>query len=181
MKKISFIFVVLVASAAVAFTRGYNSAKNRKNIEISETISTSERTTRSWENTGTVQVTEPTTIPEVPLFENEDVKIIGKGITSDGFEVELPIYIENKSEKNLEIYCRDFSVNGFMIDACLASDVLSGKKINDTIWFFTSDLEKNDLNYEDIKDIEFKFSISDRNDIFNGRYETDIISLNLGE
>ena len=60
--------------------------------------------------------------------------------------------------------------NGFMIDTVFSSDIASGKMIVDDIVLYKSDLEKNDIKFSDIAEVELSFHVFDAdswNDIIN--------------
>lgn len=93
------------------------------------------------------------------LYDENNIRIISKGLVNDGSFMgpECYFYIENNSDSGITIQQRNTSVNGFMIDASMSCDVLPGKKAIDSLTFFSSDMEKN--NIENIEEIETSFHI----------------------
>ena len=69
------------------------------------------------------------------------------------------IFVENNSDRIIDVQARDVSIDGFMVDPVFSSSVAAGKKRFDTITFFESDLEDNGIT--DIKEIEMKFHVFD--------------------
>lgn len=110
------------------------------------------------------------------LYNANGLKIVYKDISSDWYGKHINLYIENNSSENFTIQVRDFSINGYMIDPIFSSDVVSGKKINDDIHVFDSDLDDN--NIDEIKTIEFKFHYFN-SDSWSDDIDSDIIKINV--
>lgn len=93
------------------------------------------------------------------IYDENGVKIISKGISEDGSLMGpvLYLYIENNSEQDITIQSRDTSINGFMVDPILSSEIVAGKKSIDTMVFLSSDLTDNGI--ESIDEIETSFHI----------------------
>lgn len=92
------------------------------------------------------------------VYEDENVRIISKGITSDDiFGPAAVFYIENISDMDLTVQARDTSVNGFMISPAFSPEISAGKRIISNMTFLSSDLEENSI--EKISDIETSFHI----------------------
>lgn len=99
-------------------------------------------------------------IEETVLVDEQGVKITAKGLDAGSlFGPELKLLIENESGKDLIVQARNASVNGYMVDAMLSADVVSGKKANDELTFMESDLKA--CGIETIADMEFSFHIFD--------------------
>ena len=97
-------------------------------------------------------------IVETVLLDEANIKITAKEIVDDSiFGTELKLLIENNSDKSLTVQAHNTSVNGYMIDSMMSVDVASGKKSNDSMTFFSSDLEASGI--EMIADMEFSFHI----------------------
>ncbi len=111
-------------------------------------------------------------------YDKNGVKIVAKKISSEDsfWGAELYLYIENNTDKNITVQSRDVSVNGFMIDPIFSADIVSGKKAFDSLTFFDSDLEENEIT--DIVDLELKFIISDM-ESWHTLEETEIISIHF--
>lgn len=92
------------------------------------------------------------------IYEDENVRMISKGITSDDiFGLTAVFYIENISDTDLTVQARDTSVNGFMISPTFSPEISAGKRIISNMTFLSTDLEEN--NIEEISDIETAFHI----------------------
>lgn len=112
------------------------------------------------------------------LYDANDIKIIGKGLSSDDsiFGPGLIVYIENNSGTDFTVQVRDTSVNGFMIDTSMSQDVLDGKKAITAVTFFSSSLEENGI--EDITEIETSFHIFNM-ESWDTIVDTDPITINF--
>ena len=115
------------------------------------------------------------TIDEQVLLDDVGVKITAKSLDNSGFwGPDLKILIENESDSNLTVQVRDSSVNGYMISTSISSEVVSGKKVNDSITFSSSDLKLAGINT--IADMEFSFHIF-YTDNWDTYYDSDIVSI----
>lgn len=110
------------------------------------------------------------------IYNDNGIKLIIKGLLNDDsiFGPSIVVYIENNSNDNITVQTRDISINGFMIEPIFSSDVLIGKHAVDTITFFASDLEENDI--AEIQDVELSFHIFDL-DSWRDIVDTDVISV----
>ena len=95
------------------------------------------------------------------LYNEKDIRIVAKGISDDDswFGPGLILFIENSRDKAFTVQARDVSVNGYMIDASLSEDVYPGKKSITALTFFSTDLEKNDI--ESFEEVELSFHVFD--------------------
>ena len=158
-----------------------------KTYTTSDIVLVGEGYTSTEEKTEAVTTT-PTELPtleptkkttekiEKVLFEGNEIKITYKGITSDGFYHNVNVKIENNSDRDYIVQVDDVSVNGYMIDPIFSCDVKSGKKANDKISFFDSDLEENDI--KEIKDIELSFHVYN-DDEWEDRFDTEMIKIQV--
>ncbi len=98
------------------------------------------------------------TIEEQELYNENGVVITATGFSETGiFGPEVKLLIENNSEKNITVQARNGSVNGYMVDFQISSDVAAGKKTNDALSLLSTDLENS--NISTICDIEFNFHV----------------------
>ena len=114
-------------------------------------------------------------IEEAVLVDEAGVKITAKSLDMDGlFGPSIKLLIENNSEKSLTVQSRSASVNGYMIETMLSSDVSAGKKANDELIFASSDLEMADISV--IADMEFSFHVFD-SETWDAYLDTDLIRI----
>ncbi len=108
--------------------------------------------------TGTKDNAAEVTITEQVLYEEGGLKITATSLDMSEFlGPELKVLIENNTEKDLTIQARDVSINDLMIEPTFSSDVAAGKKANDSIAFFSTDLEKSAI--DKIAKIELRLNI----------------------
>lgn len=113
----------------------------------------------------------------IVLYDANGIKITYKGITSGWMGTDVNLLIENNTDTDYCIQVRNMSVNGFMVDPTFSPDVAAGKKANDAISFYSSQLEEN--NIDKIEQLEFYFHIFSWDDMMDSAIETDTIVLNV--
>ena len=133
-----------------------------------------------WDQkTSTVVLTSPKeeTVPASPtglvLYDANGVKITYKGIETDMFgDINIKLLIENNTAKTIIVYNRDTSVNGFMIDGFLSSEITAGKKANASLSLWKSYLDENEI--ESVEILETAFVVED-NDTWDTLFSTDTV------
>lgn len=112
------------------------------------------------------------------FYDQDGIKIIGKGISSEDsfFGPGLIVYIENNTDGNFTVQVRDTSVNGFMVDANMSEDVISGKKAIAAVTFFNNSLAENGI--EDITEVETSFHVFNM-DSWETIVDTEPIKINF--
>ena len=110
------------------------------------------------------------------LVDSDGIKIVARGLDTEDsiFGPSLILYIENNTGRNLTVQARDESVNGFMIDSIMSTDISSGNKALTELTFMSSDLEENSI--EEINEIEFSFHIYDY-DTYDNYYDTEMLKV----
>ena len=111
-------------------------------------------------------------------YDDNGVKIVVKKIDSEDsfWGADVLVYIENNRNEDITLQADNVSINGFMVSPAFSSDILAGKKTFDTITFFESDLQDN--NITDITEIElsfYGFNMASWDDIFR----SDTITIKL--
>lgn len=97
-------------------------------------------------------------IEETVILDKGGIKVIAKSIYYDNWSgPEIKVLIENNLSENVTVQVRNFSINGVMIEPIFSVDVNSGKKANDSISIYDSDLKE--ANITTIKDIEFDLCV----------------------
>lgn len=97
------------------------------------------------------------------LYNENGIKIVCKGLKQDIFwDGTIVFYMENNNGQPITVYAENVSVNGFMQDAGLWSDLRDGTKIVDGMSLLDlSDLEIESI--DEVKDIEFNLRIINAN------------------
>lgn len=173
--------VFLLALATVlclaACEGGTDESKKPSNVDATAATDVSTPIGGSFQDGATEAPAElsAATIAETVIFEGEGVKVTAKSLVLDGFMgPQIKLLIENDSGKDLTFQCRDASVNGYMVEALMSVDVVSGKKANDMLTFMNSDLAQ--CGIQAIADIAFRLHIFE-SDSWQTFTDTDMIEL----
>lgn len=112
------------------------------------------------------------------LYNENGYKIVCKGLKQDIiWDGTVVFYMENNSGKAVSIYAENVSVNGFMQEVGLWSDLRPGTKIIDGMSMIDlSDLEIT--NIDEIKNIEFNLRIVDA-ETWEDIVTTDAMTINF--
>lgn len=110
------------------------------------------------------------------IYEENGLSIYYKGYTEKNNGVGLDLLIENNSDKSYTIQTRDFYINGYSVQVAFSPNVKAGKKANDDIRILKSELEKNELSYSKVEDIEFNFHVFN-SDEWSDSFDSPTISL----
>lgn len=112
------------------------------------------------------------------LYDANGIKIVCKGLKQDIiWDGTVVFYMENNSGKAVSIYAENVSVNGFMQDVGLWSDLREGTKLIDGMSMIDlSDLEIESI--DEIKNIEFNLRVVDA-DTWEDIVTTDVLTLNF--
>lgn len=109
------------------------------------------------------------------LYDENNIKIVYKGISEDGLSPQAMLYIENNTEQNITVQIRDESINGFMISGIFSSEISKGKKALSGISFLDTYLEENGIT--EIETIELKFHIFETESM-TAIKDTEVITIN---
>ena len=112
------------------------------------------------------------------FYDKDGIKIIGKGISTEDsiFGPGLIMYIENNSGKDFTVQARDTSINGFLMDPIMSTDVIDGKKAITALTFMSSELEENGIT--DITSVETSFHVFESNG-WDTIVDTEPITINF--
>lgn len=143
--------------------------------ETWETIKTTDLITLATSATG---YTQPVDDSGDVLYNENGYKIVCKGLKQDIiWDGTVVFYMENNSSKAVSIYAENVSVNGFMQEVGLWSDLRPSTKMIDGMSMIDlSDLEIT--NIDEIKTIEFNLRIVDA-ETWEDIATTDAMTLNF--
>ena len=143
--------------------------------ETWETITTSDLITLT---TSAAPFEQPVDDSGDVLYESNGLKIVCKGLKQDIiWDGTVVFYMENNSGKEISIYAENVSVNGFMQDVGLWSDLRPGTKLIDGMSMIDlSDLEIESI--DQIENIEFNLRVVDAN-TWEDIKTTDVLTLNF--
>lgn len=154
------IILVLLSMCLSVSAAACGSSESEPSGNTSEDNVTSEAETSEQDSKIDEEVQTEITVNEQELFNENGITITAKGFSNDGiFGPEVNVLIENNSDKNITVQTRNSSVNGYMVDFQISSEVAPGKKINDSMILMNTDLENSGIST--ICDMEFSFHIFD--------------------
>ncbi len=141
--------------------------------ETWETVATSELLTLT---TSAAPYEQPVDDSGDVLYDSNGIRIICKGLKQDIiWDGTVVFYMENSSGKDISIYAENVSVNGFMQDVGLWSDLRPGTKLIDGMSMIDlSDLEIESI--DQIENIEFNLRVVDAN-TWEDIVTTDVLTL----
>ena len=143
--------------------------------ETWETITTSDLLTLT---TSAAPYEQPVDDSGDVLYDSDGIRIICKGLKQDIiWDGTVVFYMENNSGKEISIYAENVSVNGFMQDVGMWSDLRPSTKIIDGMSMI--DLSVLEIeNIDQIENIEFNLRIVDAN-TWEDIVTTDVLTLNF--
>ena len=87
-------------------------------------------------------VSKDVTVEETVLYDQNDVKITLKSMSEGWLGMEFKLLVENNTSHNIVLSAGLFVVNGITVSGSAYIDVAAGKKSNDELVFYTSELEQ---------------------------------------
>ena len=171
--KVSALVLCFTLFAAMALGSGSSGSDEEKEIKSVDTADTAEE--QAVEEDEQENSSSGVTIEEQVLYEENGVKITATGLEDGFMGTELKLLIENNSSKNITVQARSASVNDFMVDTVMSSDVTAGKKANDSLTFVTTGLKESGI--EAIAKMEFSFHIMDAEN-WDEIADSDMITVN---
>lgn len=114
----------------------------------------------------------------VELYNKDGIRIIYKGTqASDLFDGIVDFFVENKSGRDISIYAKDISINGFACDDSFWADLRDGTVALESMILW--DLSKVNLESVDqIENIELKFRVIDY-ESWDELTVTDTVTINI--
>lgn len=110
------------------------------------------------------------------IYDENNIKVVYQGLNDDLFGIDALFYIENNSSEPICVQTRDSSINGFMIDSIMSSEIAPGKKTYTDMSFLSSELEENDLSLDNFENLEFSFHIFN-DDTWDTIADTGVITI----
>ena len=143
--------------------------------ETWETVATSELLTLT---TSAAPYDQPVDDSGDVLYDSNGIRIICKGLKQDIiWDGTVVFYMENNSGKEISVYAENVSVNGFMQDVGLWSDLRPSTRLIDGMSMIDlSDLEIESI--DQIENIEFNLRVVDAN-TWEDIVTTDVLTLNF--
>ena len=182
-KKWWFWVIVVIFIAIFAMSGSDESKKEIASVDGQKTESSEnaaksddsqEEATTDTTNTDTAK-TEETSIEEQVLFEQDGIKITATEYVTDSIWGEgIKLLLENNSDKTVGIGCETLIVNDYMIDNLFTTTVAAGKKDNETLDLYSSELEAAGI--ENVGQIEIKFYLYDA-ETYMTTYTADMVTI----
>lgn len=140
MKTKKWLSVLILWSALTASIVGCGSGSEPKEIKTSDS---QEESAKSGE-TGNGEISDSDTeisISEQLLLDQDGIKVTATEYVNDGFLGDgLKLLIENNSDKDYTLGCDALIVNDFMLSDLFSTTVAAGKKTNETLSMYSSEL-----------------------------------------
>ena len=103
--------------------------------------------------------------------------MVCKGLKKDSiWDGTVVFYLENNSGKAVSIYAENVSVNGYMVDVGMYSDLRPNTRLVDGMYLLNTELD----SIEDIHDIEFNLRMFD-SDTYQDIATSDVIRLEFNK
>ena len=111
------------------------------------------------------------------VFSANNLRVVCKGLKKDSiWDGTVVFYLENNSGKAVSIYAENVSVNGYMVDVGMYSDLRPNTRMVDGMYLLNTELDSID----DIHDIEFNLRLVD-SDTFQNIAASDVIRLEFNK
>lgn len=181
MKKVAkVVSLILVLALFAIMAMGSGSSSSSSDVKTPSSVSsggqdTEAKTSEPSSTSSSSSAAADITIEEAVVFDQGGIRITAKSFNAKGtFGPEVKLLIENDGSKSVTVQTRNASVNGYMIETMMSTDVAPGKKANDTLTFMRSDLDTAGITT--IADIEFSFHIFD-SESWDTIYDSDMIRI----
>ena len=102
-------------------------------------------------------------IEKTVLLDKDGILVTATGLTEEEWMgPEISVLIENNTDRPITVQALDVSINGIMVSPLFFCDVAAGKKSNETIDFYQTDLDN--MGISTIQSIELKLEALDSDD-----------------
>ncbi len=178
MKKRNWI-VVLLCLCVFAFMALGSGSTETSDIVVDET---SEAST-SEENADLTEEVETTssdvTIEEQVLVDQDGIVITATEYTTDAIWGDgIKLLIENNSDQNVMVSCKALIVNDYMITDFFVSDVVAGKKANETMYLSSAELKAAGI--DSVGQIEVYFHVYD-SETYDNVFDADMVTIETSD
>lgn len=132
-------------------------------------------------NTEPVQTEAPTEAPSyetgaLELVSNENVTFtVTEFRHNEHLGLEMHVYCENKTEKNMMFSLDGVSVMGIMYDPFWAEEVSAGKKVNSVIYFDTFQLQE--MGITSVDEISFRLTVIDNDEWMDEPFVDEVFTV----
>lgn len=164
-RKILLILVILLIVAAVACSGGDDDVKQPASVQGDSSANSSDKDSQKQDSSASDNdvkdeaKNDDITIAETVLYDENDIKVTATGYEDSWTGPDIKLLIENNSDHNVDITDELLSVNGYMMSGGFYAEVAAGKKSNETLSIWSSELKQAGI--ETVADIQFYLSIVD--------------------
>jgi len=110
------------------------------------------------------------------ICDEQGFKIYYTGLSQEMDKININLLIENHTDTDYVVQVRDFSINGYMVDATISCDVTAQKKANDEIYIYSEELNKNGITT--MEQAIFKFHLFKSDNLGSGS-NTKSVTINF--
>ena len=111
------------------------------------------------------------------IYNANNLRVVCKGLKKDSiWDGTVVFYLENNSGKAVSIYAENVSVNGYMVDVGMYSDLRPSTRMVDGMYLLNTELDSID----EIHDIEFNLRMFD-SDTYQDIATSDVIRLEFNK
>lgn len=165
-----FVLLCLCAFALMAIGSSSSDSGDKKDI-----VSSGDKS----DNDKSSSTSKKVTIEQQVLFEKENIKVtaleyVTNSIMGDGIKLQ----VENNSGKAVSVSCKALVVNNFMINELFVANVAAGKKVNETMYLSSSQLEAAGI--ERVGKVEIYFHVYE-SDTFEDIFDTDCMTIKTSQ
>lgn len=165
-----FVLLCLCAFALMAIGSSSSDSGDKKDI-----VSSGDKS----DNDKSSSTNKKVTIEQQVLFEKENIKVtaleyVTNSIMGDGIKLQ----VENNSGKAVSVSCKALVVNNFMINELFVANVAAGKKVNETMYLSSSQLEAAGI--ERVGQVEIYFHVYE-SDTFEDIFDTDCMTIKTSQ
>ena len=117
----------------------------------------------------------PVGLAETVLLDRDGIRVVATGLSEHAWiGPEIAVLVENNTGQAITVQARDVSVNGAMITPVFSCDVAAGKKANNAISFYQTDLDRAGI--VSMRTIELKILVFEAED-WDTILETDAVRI----
>lgn len=119
------------------------------------------------------------TINEQVLVDQDGIVVTAKEYESDSIWGDsIKLLVENNSDRNVTVGCKELIVNDYMISDLFVADVAAGKKSNEKMSLSSSELKAAGI--DSVGKIEIYFHVYD-SDSYDDIFNTDVVTIQTSE
>ena len=165
-----FVLMCLCAFALMAIGSSSSNSGDKKDI-----VSSGDKS----DNGNSSSTNKKVTIEKQVLFEQENIKVTAQEYVTDSIWGEgIKLLVENNSGKTVSVSCKALIVNNFMISDLLVAKVAAGKKVNETMYLSSSQLEAAGI--DSVGQVEIYFHVYE-SDTLDGLFDTDCVIIKTSQ